>query len=179
MEAEEVLTLWIDLPQWNKNWYCSSESLWYDRWQQILEVQPDFVEIITCSFPSLTEAIVKSANIGQGTTMESQATSMTPIATIRLCQEQTPTSRATHTTPTVPFCLILSRLTRLERPRLSQERTSRTWQSHGIAEHRLVLVTMVVSWHTTHFLHDIADTDYQKPHGDKEATPWRHTALRT
>jgi glucan endo-1,3-alpha-glucosidase len=37
-----------DLPQWNKNWYCSSESLWYDRWQQILEVMPDFVQIITC-----------------------------------------------------------------------------------------------------------------------------------
>ena len=45
-----VLTLRTDLPQWNKNWYCSSESLWYDRWQQILEVQPDFVEIITCLF---------------------------------------------------------------------------------------------------------------------------------
>ncbi|KAK3401772.1 glycoside hydrolase [Sordaria brevicollis] len=38
---------YTNLPQWNKNWYCSSESLWYDRWQQILEVQPDFVEIIT------------------------------------------------------------------------------------------------------------------------------------
>ncbi|KAK4153837.1 glycoside hydrolase [Chaetomidium leptoderma] len=38
---------YTDLPQWNKNWYCSSESLWYDRWQQILEVIPDFVQIIT------------------------------------------------------------------------------------------------------------------------------------
>jgi len=38
-----------DLPQWNKNWYCSSESLWYDRWQQVLEVKPDFVQIITCA----------------------------------------------------------------------------------------------------------------------------------
>ncbi|KAK4449564.1 glycoside hydrolase [Podospora aff. communis PSN243] len=35
------------LPQWNKNWYCSSESLWYDRWQQVLEVKPDYVQIIT------------------------------------------------------------------------------------------------------------------------------------
>ncbi|EAQ84715.1 hypothetical protein CHGG_08729 [Chaetomium globosum CBS 148.51] len=32
---------------WNKNWYCSSESLWHDRWQQVLEVMPDFVQIIT------------------------------------------------------------------------------------------------------------------------------------
>ncbi|KAK3294952.1 glycoside hydrolase family 71 protein [Chaetomium fimeti] len=36
-----------DLPQWNKNWYCSGESLWHDRWQQVLEVMPDFVQIIT------------------------------------------------------------------------------------------------------------------------------------
>ncbi|KAK3381989.1 glycoside hydrolase [Podospora didyma] len=35
------------LPQWNKNWYCPSDSLWYDRWQQVLEIMPDFVEIIT------------------------------------------------------------------------------------------------------------------------------------
>ncbi|KAL2022037.1 hypothetical protein VTK56DRAFT_6277 [Thermocarpiscus australiensis] len=35
------------LPQWNKNWHCSSESLWYDRWQQVIETQPDFVQIIT------------------------------------------------------------------------------------------------------------------------------------
>ncbi|KAJ4287068.1 hypothetical protein N0V88_007762 [Collariella sp. IMI 366227] len=36
-----------NLPQWGKNWYCSSESLWYDRWKQVLEVMPDFVQIIT------------------------------------------------------------------------------------------------------------------------------------
>ncbi|KAH6842599.1 glycoside hydrolase family 71 protein [Chaetomium sp. MPI-CAGE-AT-0009] len=38
---------YTDLPQWNKNWYCSSESLWHDRWQQVLELMPDFVQIIT------------------------------------------------------------------------------------------------------------------------------------
>lgn len=36
------------LPQWNKNWHCSSERLWYDRWLQVLELRPDFVQIITC-----------------------------------------------------------------------------------------------------------------------------------
>ncbi|KAL2264472.1 hypothetical protein VTK26DRAFT_37 [Humicola hyalothermophila] len=35
------------LPQWNKHWYCSSESLWHDRWQQVFEIMPDFVQIIT------------------------------------------------------------------------------------------------------------------------------------
>ncbi|KAK4145665.1 glycoside hydrolase [Dichotomopilus funicola] len=38
---------YTDLPQWGKSWYSSSESLWYDRWQQVLEVMPDFVQIIT------------------------------------------------------------------------------------------------------------------------------------
>ncbi|KAK0702854.1 glycoside hydrolase [Apiosordaria backusii] len=38
---------YTNLPQWNKNWYCSSESLWHDRWQQVLDVMPDFVQIIT------------------------------------------------------------------------------------------------------------------------------------
>ncbi|KAK2074797.1 hypothetical protein P8C59_008977 [Phyllachora maydis] len=35
------------LPHWGKNWYASSESLWYDRWRQVLEIMPDFVQIIT------------------------------------------------------------------------------------------------------------------------------------
>ncbi|ROV91571.1 hypothetical protein VPNG_09734 [Cytospora leucostoma] len=35
------------LPQWNKNWHSSSERLWYDRWMQVLDLKPDFVQIIT------------------------------------------------------------------------------------------------------------------------------------
>ncbi|KAK3942588.1 glycoside hydrolase [Diplogelasinospora grovesii] len=38
---------YTNLPQWGKNWYSPSESLWYDRWQQVLEIMPDFVQIIT------------------------------------------------------------------------------------------------------------------------------------
>ncbi|KAM5374796.1 hypothetical protein ACJZ2D_006290 [Fusarium nematophilum] len=38
---------YVNLPQWSKNWYSSSESLWYDRWLQVLEVLPDAIEIIT------------------------------------------------------------------------------------------------------------------------------------
>lgn len=43
-----LTTRGLDLPQWNKNWYSSSESLWFDRWEQVLDVMPDFVQIITC-----------------------------------------------------------------------------------------------------------------------------------
>ncbi|KAH7175340.1 glycoside hydrolase [Dactylonectria macrodidyma] len=38
---------YVNLPNWNKNWYSSSDSLWYDRWQQVLEVMPEYIEIIT------------------------------------------------------------------------------------------------------------------------------------
>ena len=33
--------------QWSKNWIYKSETLWPLRWQQICEVRPQFVEIIT------------------------------------------------------------------------------------------------------------------------------------
>ncbi|KAI1388140.1 glycoside hydrolase family 71 protein [Hypoxylon trugodes] len=38
---------YTNLPQWNKNWYSSSDSLWYDRWSQALDVLPEYIEIIT------------------------------------------------------------------------------------------------------------------------------------
>ncbi|KAI2627645.1 glycoside hydrolase family 71 protein [Hypoxylon sp. NC1633] len=38
---------YTDLPQYNKNWYSSSDSLWYDRWTQVLDILPEYIEIIT------------------------------------------------------------------------------------------------------------------------------------
>ncbi|KAI6082756.1 glycoside hydrolase family 71 protein [Hypoxylon rubiginosum] len=38
---------YTDLPQYSKNWYSSSDSLWYDRWSQVLEILPEYIEIIT------------------------------------------------------------------------------------------------------------------------------------
>ncbi|KAH8775428.1 glycoside hydrolase [Diaporthe sp. PMI_573] len=35
------------LPQWEKNWLSASEKLWYDRWIHMLELRPEFVQIIT------------------------------------------------------------------------------------------------------------------------------------
>ncbi len=70
-----------DLAQWNKHWYCSSESLWYDRWQQVLEIMPDFVQIITCTpAPASNPGTVSSkssADAQKGTTLANQATSAT------------------------------------------------------------------------------------------------------
>jgi glucan endo-1,3-alpha-glucosidase len=39
---------YTNMPQYGKNWYSSSESLWFDRWQQVLDLGPDLVQIITC-----------------------------------------------------------------------------------------------------------------------------------
>jgi glucan endo-1,3-alpha-glucosidase len=40
---------YVNLPSYGKNWYSSSESLWYDRWQQVLQLSPPLVQIITCA----------------------------------------------------------------------------------------------------------------------------------
>lgn len=38
---------YTNLPQWDKNWYFASDTLWFDRWQQALEVLPDSIQIIS------------------------------------------------------------------------------------------------------------------------------------
>lgn len=36
---------YTNLPQWNKNWLWRGDDLWFDRWQQVIELQPDIVEV--------------------------------------------------------------------------------------------------------------------------------------
>ncbi|KAI0517920.1 glycoside hydrolase family 71 protein [Xylaria bambusicola] len=31
----------------SKNWYSSSDSLWFDRWKQVFDIMPEYIEIIT------------------------------------------------------------------------------------------------------------------------------------
>jgi hypothetical protein len=38
---------YTNLPGYNKNWIWNGDSLWYDRWQQVLTLKPEFVEIIS------------------------------------------------------------------------------------------------------------------------------------
>ncbi|MCJ1434264.1 hypothetical protein MMC27_003631 [Xylographa pallens] len=38
---------YTNLPAYSKNWLWRGDNLWHDRWQQVLEVQPDIVEILT------------------------------------------------------------------------------------------------------------------------------------
>ncbi|KAI5803928.1 glycoside hydrolase [Geopyxis carbonaria] len=38
---------YTNLPQWSKNWLWPSDTLWFDRWEQVLELSPEYVEIIT------------------------------------------------------------------------------------------------------------------------------------
>lgn len=46
--SELILTKCSGLPQWEKNWLSASEKLWYDRWMHMLELRPEFIQIITC-----------------------------------------------------------------------------------------------------------------------------------
>ena len=36
---------YTNMPSAGKNWLWRGDNLWHDRWQQVLEIQPDFVEV--------------------------------------------------------------------------------------------------------------------------------------
>ncbi|KAI5366606.1 Putative glycoside hydrolase family 71 [Septoria linicola] len=38
---------YANVPTWNKNWLWRGDDLWYDRWSQVLQLQPQFVQIIS------------------------------------------------------------------------------------------------------------------------------------
>ena len=38
---------YTNLPQWNKNWLWSTDTLWHDRWLQAIELQPTLIEVMT------------------------------------------------------------------------------------------------------------------------------------
>ncbi|KAF8452960.1 glycoside hydrolase [Terfezia claveryi] len=38
---------YTNLPQWNKNWLWKGDSLWFTRWEEVLDFMPNYVEIIT------------------------------------------------------------------------------------------------------------------------------------
>lgn len=38
---------YTNLPQYSKNWFFSGDSLWFDRWNQAIDLLPDFIQIIT------------------------------------------------------------------------------------------------------------------------------------
>jgi hypothetical protein len=37
---------YTNLPNYNKNWLWSSDTLWYDRWNQVLALRPEYVQIV-------------------------------------------------------------------------------------------------------------------------------------
>jgi hypothetical protein len=38
---------YTNLPGYDKNWLWRGDSLWFDRWIQVMYLQPEFVEILT------------------------------------------------------------------------------------------------------------------------------------
>ncbi|OLN87233.1 Mutanase Pc12g07500-like protein 2 [Colletotrichum chlorophyti] len=38
---------YTNLPTWNKNWAWKGDDLWNDRWNEILEMRPEYVQIIS------------------------------------------------------------------------------------------------------------------------------------
>ncbi|CAK1363204.1 Mutanase [Cercospora beticola] len=38
---------YANVPTWSKNWLWRGDDLWYDRWSQVLQLQPEWVQIIS------------------------------------------------------------------------------------------------------------------------------------
>ena len=38
---------YTNLPRWKKNWLWRGDNLWYDRWQEVVTIQPEWVQIIS------------------------------------------------------------------------------------------------------------------------------------
>jgi hypothetical protein len=38
---------YTNLPNWGKNWLWRGDDMWYQRWQEVIQFQPDLVEIIS------------------------------------------------------------------------------------------------------------------------------------
>ena len=38
---------YTNLPVWSKNWLWRGDDLWHQRWEQVLDIMPTFVEILT------------------------------------------------------------------------------------------------------------------------------------
>jgi hypothetical protein len=38
---------YTNLPNWNKNWLWRGDDMWYQRWQDVIQFQPDLVQILT------------------------------------------------------------------------------------------------------------------------------------
>lgn len=36
---------YTNLPEYSKNWLWRGDDLWHIRWQQVLDIQPTFVEV--------------------------------------------------------------------------------------------------------------------------------------
>lgn len=36
---------YTNLPEYNKNWLWRGDDMWHTRWQQVLEINPNFVEV--------------------------------------------------------------------------------------------------------------------------------------
>jgi hypothetical protein len=62
---------YTNLPGYSKNWMWNGVDLWHDRWQQVLTIQPEFVQII--SWNDFGE-VIHSPPYVQGTTTSTRLT---------------------------------------------------------------------------------------------------------
>lgn len=69
---------YTNLPTWNKNWAWKGDDLWSDRWNEILAMRPEYVQIVSSHIrnpPTFQERdIDHKRNSSPGTTLENRTT---------------------------------------------------------------------------------------------------------
>lgn len=53
---------YTNLPQFGKNWNWDSDSLWFDRWEEVIDILPQFVEVRAIEKNPHTKKIVLTQN---------------------------------------------------------------------------------------------------------------------
>ncbi|KAK4170815.1 family 71 putative glycoside hydrolase [Triangularia setosa] len=55
---------YTNLPQWKKNWLWRGDNLWFDRWQEVQTVDPEWVQIISWNDYAFSLSLGESHYIG-------------------------------------------------------------------------------------------------------------------
>jgi len=87
---------YTNLPEYGKNWLWGPDTLWYDRWEQVLDILPEFVQIMY--FPPPLPLWRRLKQTAPGTTTARATTSVlsASLPSSRGLGGTFPPSRTTH-----------------------------------------------------------------------------------
>lgn len=86
---------YTNLPTWNKNWAWKGDDLWNDRWNEILQIRPEYVQIVSIPGTAKGSTYSNDDDRSRGTTSASPITS---VPSTRSSSARSSTARRHSTT---------------------------------------------------------------------------------